>query len=101
MKQNADGRFELDDFEIALAMKIGDRLKLQFATIIQAVMEAGDKSGIPTQCVSSAIATEALLVAACCHNGTPKSFREMVEMALGAAERFKSYTDQDERGAVQ
>jgi hypothetical protein len=99
MKQIADGRYELDEVELALAMKVGERLKLQFATIIQAVMEAGDRSGIPTQCVSSAIATEALLVAACCHNGTPTSFREMVEMALVATERFKSYAD--ERGAMQ
>jgi hypothetical protein len=101
MKQIGDGRFELDDFEIAMAMKIGDRLKLQLAAVVQAAIEAGAKTGIPDQCVMSAIASEALLVAACCHNGTTESFRSMVEMALMATKHFKSYADSGEHGAMQ
>jgi hypothetical protein len=101
MKQNGDGRFELDEFEIALAMEIADRIKLQLAAVVQTAIEAGGKTGIPDQCVMSAIATETLLLAACCHNGTTESFRSMVEMALVATERFKSYAATDERGAMQ
>jgi hypothetical protein len=99
MRQIADGRFELDDHEIALAMKIGDRLKREFAAVVQTAMDAADKSGVPTHCVMSAVATETLLIAACCHNGTPESFRGMVDLAMTAAEKFKAAPD--EAGAMQ
>jgi hypothetical protein len=91
MKPTADGRFvQMDDQEIDLSMKIGDRLKLEFAVIVQAAIDAGQQSGVPDQCVMSAITTEALLVAAFCHNGTPESFRDMVDLAVIAAARCKA-----------
>jgi hypothetical protein len=90
MRSVGDGRFELDDYEIAVAMEIGERLKLKLAMVVQAAIETAQHNDIPEQCVLSAIATETLLIAACCHNGTPESFRQMVEFALLAAARFKA-----------
>lgn len=90
MRPLGGGRFELDDQEIDLAMKIGDRLKLEFAVIVQAAIDAGQQSGVPDQCMMSAICTEALLIAAFCHNGTSESFRQMVDFALIAAARHKA-----------
>jgi hypothetical protein len=97
MRQVGDGRFELDDQEIDLAMKIGDRLKLEFAVIVQAAIDAGQQSGVPDQCVLSAICTEALLIAAFCHNGTPESFRVMAEFAMTAAARHKADPNDEAR----
>jgi hypothetical protein len=93
MRPVGDGRFELDDHEIAVAMEIGERLKMKLAMVVQAAIAAGQDNDIPSQCVLSAIATETLLIAACCHNGTQESFREMVEFALLAAARFKANPD--------
>jgi hypothetical protein len=97
MRQIDGGRFELDDQEIDLAMKIGDRLKIEFAVIVQAAIDAGRDSGTPEQCVMSAICTEALLIAAFCHNGTPDSFRQMVEFAMTAAARHKADPNDEAR----
>jgi hypothetical protein len=90
MRPVGDGRFELDDDEIALAMQIGDRLKTEFAIIGQAAIASGHESGIPDHVILSALCTEALLLAACCHNGTPESFLVMVKTALIAAARNKA-----------
>jgi hypothetical protein len=93
MRPVGDGRFELDDHEIAVALEMGERLKMKLAMVVQAAIAAGQDSDIPQQCIFSAIATETLLIAACCHNGTPESFRQMVEFALLAAARFKADPD--------
>jgi hypothetical protein len=99
MRPVGDGRFELDDREIAIAMEIGERLKLKLAAVVQAAISAGQHNDIPQQCVLSAIATETLLIAVCCHNGTADSFRQMVEFALLAAARFKA--DPDAKAKLQ
>jgi hypothetical protein len=99
MRQISSGAYELDDWEIALAMKIGDRLKLEFAVVVQRAIDAGQLSGVPEQCIMSAIATEALLIAAFCHNGTHASFLQMVELAVVAAASFKA--DQNETMRIQ
>jgi hypothetical protein len=99
MRPVGDGRFELDDQEIAVAMEIGERLKMKLAMVVQTAIEAGQDSDTPEQCVLSAITTETLLIAACCHNGTAESFHQMVEFALLAAARFKA--DPDGRSQLQ
>jgi hypothetical protein len=99
MRPVGDGRFELDDHEIAIAMEIGKRLKLRLAMVVQTAIEAGQDSDTPEQCVLSAITTETLLIAACCHTGTAESFRQMVEFALLAAARFKA--DPDGKARIQ
>jgi hypothetical protein len=97
MKSLPNGCFELDEQEIDLAMKIGDRLKTEFAVVVQAAIDAGTDSGVPDQCVMSAICTETLLLAAFCHNGTPDSFRQMVEFAMTAAARHKADPNDEAR----
>jgi hypothetical protein len=97
MRPVGDGRFELDDQEIAIAMELGERLKMKLAMVVQAAVEAGQHNDLPQQCIFSAITTETLLVAAFCHGGTAESFRQMVEFALLAAARFKADPDGNAR----
>ena len=93
MRPVGDGRFELDDQEIAIATEIGEHLKMKLANIVQTAIESAEQNGIPAQCALSAITAETLLISACCHNGTPESFHQMVEFALFAAARFKANLD--------
>jgi hypothetical protein len=84
------GLVELDDQEIALAMKVGEQLKFQLAIIAQTAMKSAEETGIPDYIIMSALCTEALLLAACCHNGTPASFQQMVDLAIVDACKYRS-----------
>jgi hypothetical protein len=77
--------FELDAAEIDLAMKVGNRASVEFAVIGQAVIKTAAEAGIPDHIIASAICTEALLLAACFHKGTPESFLVMATHAIAAA----------------
>jgi hypothetical protein len=93
VRQTGDG-FVLDDREVDQAMRIGEGLKLKFAFAVKSAMAAGRDGGASPDCVMSAVVTEALLLAACCYEGTDDSFRAMVELALAAARRCRTETVQ-------
>jgi hypothetical protein len=82
MKAMEGGNYQLDAREIAQAMAIGRRLRIELAQIAEATMTRGLEMNMPGQVMGSAICAEALLVAAIFHGGAPESFMEMAEEAL-------------------
>jgi hypothetical protein len=77
-----EGGYQLDQREIAQAMAIGRRLRIELAQIAEATMTRGLEMNMPAQVIGSAISAEALLIAAMFHGGAPESFMEMAEEAL-------------------
>jgi hypothetical protein len=82
MKAMEGGNYQLDQRELAQAVAIGRRVRIELAQIADATMTRGLEMNMPAQVIGAAICAEALVVAAIFHGGAPESFIEMAEEAL-------------------